>query len=108
MTRKDLIETIRRQLDEGGGPELSAGAVGKVVDAVFAAIAEGLRREGRYVHPTFGSFSVHVTQARPGRNPRTGEAIEIPRAETIRFKPARELKATVEGGGGDGGGGEDD
>jgi nucleoid DNA-binding protein len=97
MTRKDLIETIRRQLDEGGGPELSTGAVGKVVDAVFAAVAEGLRREGRYVHPTFGSFTVQVTQARPGRNPKTGEAIEIPRSETVRFKPARELKASLAG-----------
>lgn len=95
MTRKDLIETIRRQLDEGGGPELSTGDVAKVVDAVFAAVTEGLRREGRYVHPTFGSFTVHVTQARPGRNPQTGEAIEIPRAETVRFKPARELREAI-------------
>ena len=97
MTRKDLIETIRHQLAAGDGPELSTAATGKVVDAVFAAIAEGLRREGRYVHPGFGSFAVQVTQARPGRNPRTGEAIEIPRGETIRFKPAPELKARIAG-----------
>ena len=96
MTRKELIETIRRQLEESGGPELSVGATGKVVDAVFAGVVESLRREGRYVHPNFGSFAVHVTQARPGRNPKTGEAIEIPRAETVRFKPARELKAALE------------
>lgn len=95
MTRKDLIETIRRQLEEAGGPELSTTATAKVVDAVFAAVTESLRREGRYVHPTFGSFTVHVTQARPGRNPQTGEAIEIPRSETVRFKPARELKAAI-------------
>lgn len=97
MTRKDLIETIRRQLAEEGGPELSPAATGKVVDAVFAAIARGLREEGKYTHPTFGSFTVHITQARPGRNPRTGEAIEIPRAETVRFKPAPELRAAIEG-----------
>jgi nucleoid DNA-binding protein len=96
MTRKDLIDTIRRRLADDSGPELSAAATAKVVDAVFAAVAEGLRREGRYVHPTFGSFTVHVTQARPGRNPRTGAAIELPRSETVRFKPARELKESLE------------
>ncbi|MFY0532991.1 HU family DNA-binding protein [Nannocystis pusilla] len=80
MTRKELIETIRRQLDESGGPELSVGATGKVVDAVFAAVGESLRREGRYVHPNFGSFSVHVTQARPGRNPKTGRRSRSPAA----------------------------
>jgi nucleoid DNA-binding protein len=95
MTRRDLIETIRRQLGEGGGPELSTGEVAKVVDAVFAAVTEGLRREGRYVHPTFGSFTVQISQARQGRNPQTGETIEIPRSETVRFKPARELKEAI-------------
>lgn len=97
MTRKDLIETIRHQLAAESGPELSMSEVGKVVDAVFAAVADGLRREGRYVHPRFGAFTVQVTQARPGRNPRTGEAIEIQRSETVRFKPAPELKAIVAG-----------
>lgn len=97
MTRKDLIETIRGRLSEDKGPELSVAAVAKVVDAVFAAITEGLRREGRYVHPTFGSFNVQVTQAREGRNPRTGEVIALPRAETVRFKPARELKDAIAG-----------
>lgn len=95
MTRRDLLETIRQQLAAEGGPELSGHALGKVVDAVFAAISAGLRREGRYVHPGFGTFAVHVTQARPGRNPQTGEAIEIPRSETVRFKPARELKDVI-------------
>lgn len=98
MTRRDLIETLRQQLAEGGGgPELSAHMLGKVVDATFAAIGEGLRREGRYVHPGFGTFTVAVTQARPGRNPRTGEAIEIARSETIRFKPSPELKEKIGG-----------
>lgn len=70
---------------------------GRVVDAVFGAVAEGLRREGRYIHPGFGSFTVRVSQARQGRNPRTGEAIEISRGETVGFKPARELKDTIAG-----------
>lgn len=95
MTRRDLIDTVRAQLARDGGPELSGQALGTVVDAVFAAIGEGLRREGRYVHPGFGTFTVHVTQARPGRNPRTGEAIEIPRQESVRFKPAPELRERV-------------
>jgi len=97
VTRRDLIEAVRQQLAGGGGPDLSVGEVGRVVDAVFGAVAEGLRREGRYIHPGFGSFSVRVTQARQGRNPRTGEAIEISRSETVGFKPAQQLKDTIAG-----------
>ncbi len=95
MTRRDLVESIQRHLAANGGPELTRHAIGQVVDAVFTAVTEGLRETGRYVHPGFGTFAVQVTQAHPGRNPRTGEPIEIPRGETIRFKAARELKEVI-------------
>lgn len=96
MTRRDLVESIQKQLVAAGGPELSRQALGMVIDAVFAGVTEGLRETGRYVHPGFGTFAVQVTQAHPGRNPRTGEAIEIPRAETVRFKASPELKSAIE------------
>lgn len=95
MTRRDLVDSIQRHLAADGGPELTRHALGQVVDAVFAAVAEGLRETGRYVHPGFGTFAVQVTQPHAGRNPRTGEPIEIPRAETVRFKAARELKEVI-------------
>ena len=79
MTRRELIEYVQRQLDEGEGVGVPAAReVGRILDAAFAGIVEGLRREGRYSHPGFGTFTI---KAQP---------------TTVRFKPAREVKASLE------------
>ena len=96
MTRRDLIEFVQRQLGGEEASELGGRQIGRVLDAAFAGIAEALRREGRYSHPGFGTFSIKAQPARPGLHPKTGAAIEIAAATTVRFKPAREFKATLE------------
>jgi DNA-binding protein HU-beta len=97
MTRRELIEYVQRQLDEGEGVGVPAAReVGRILDAAFAGIVEGLRREGRYSHPGFGTFTIKEQAARPGLHPKTGAPIEIAAATTVRFKPAREVKASLE------------
>jgi DNA-binding protein HU-beta len=96
MTRRELIEYVQRQLGGEEASELGGRQIGRVLDAAFAGIAEALRREGRYSHPGFGTFSIKAQAARPGLHPKTGAAIEIAAATTVRFKPAREFKATLE------------
>jgi DNA-binding protein HU-beta len=102
MTRRELIEYVQRQLGGAAGdgkdaaPELGGAQIGRVLDAAFAGIAEALRSEGRYSHPGFGTFTIKAQPARPGLHPKTGAAIEIAAATTVRFKPAREFKATLE------------
>ena len=97
MTRRELIEYVQRQLDAGDGEGVPAAReVGRILDAAFAGIVEGLRREGRYSHPGFGTFTLKEQMARPGLHPKTGAPIEIAAATTVRFKPAREVKASLE------------
>jgi DNA-binding protein HU-beta len=67
----------------------------EALEAVFAAIAEAVRSgEGAKV-PGFGSFSLSERAARKGRNPATGESINIKASKTVRFKVGKELKEAV-------------
>lgn len=96
MTRRELIEWVRRELATEGGEAPTASEVGKILDAAFAGIAHGLQAEGRYTHPGFGTFTRKEQPARPGINPRTGAPIMIAAATTVSFKPAREFKGSLE------------
>jgi DNA-binding protein HU-beta len=67
----------------------------ETLDAVFATIVEALRSgEGAKV-PGFGSFAISERAARKGRNPATGESINIKASKTVRFKVGKELKESV-------------
>lgn len=89
MTRRELVERVR----EGLSAELSERQVAEVIERALGEIGADIQRDGRVVLPGFGTFTVRVTSARVGRNPRTGEAIDIPASATVGFKPAAELRA---------------
>lgn len=89
MTRKDLVQRVREGLD----PALGERQVNEVIDRTLREVAAAIQRDGKVTLPGFGTFTVRHTQARMGRNPRTGEVIEIAAATTVGFKPAAELKA---------------
>jgi DNA-binding protein HU-beta len=92
MTRRELIQRIQEGFPEG---ELSGRQIAEVIDRAFGAIATAIRDEGGYTHPGFGSFRVKVQSARPGRNPRTGEALDLPASATVSFKPSADLKSSL-------------
>jgi nucleoid DNA-binding protein len=96
MTRRELIERVR----EGISPEVTERQVGEIIERTLAEIAGAIQRDGRVTLPGFGSFTVRLSAARVGRNPRTGEAIDIPASATVGFKPAAELRAGLPGAGG--------
>jgi nucleoid DNA-binding protein len=89
MTRRELIERVR----EGLSPDLTERQVGEVIERAIAEMGAAIQRDGKLTLPGFGTFTVRMTSARIGRNPRTGEPVEIPAASTVGFKPAAELKA---------------
>lgn len=64
-------------------------------DAVFGSISDYLAEGERVSIHAFGSFSVSHRAARQGRNPATGETIQIAASKNVKFKPARDLKDTV-------------
>jgi DNA-binding protein HU-beta len=75
--------------------ELSKKDAAKAVDAVFDAIAEALQNGEKVQLVGFGNFEVRERSARKGRNPQTGEVIEIAASKTPAFKPGKSLKEMI-------------
>ncbi|MCB9523443.1 MAG: HU family DNA-binding protein [Myxococcales bacterium] len=91
MTKKEAISAIHAQFAN----DLTKKQVGEIFDALFDAASGALKNEGRLSYPGFGTLTVKTVAARTGRNPQTGEAIEIAASKRITFKPAAELKAKL-------------
>ncbi|MCM3365926.1 HU family DNA-binding protein [Bacillus safensis] len=68
-----------------------------VVETTFDAIESTLKEEGQVKIAGFGTFEVTTRAARKGRNPQTGEEIDIPETKAPKFKAAKALKDAVKG-----------
>src|SRR5277367_5850787 len=93
MTRRELVERVRSEQDGGSVSKLTEAQVAAVIERAIAEIGAAIQRDGRVTLPGFGTFTARVTAARVGRNPRTGETIDLPARATVAFKPAAELRA---------------
>lgn len=89
MNKSQLVEQVATQADITKAD--ANRAVDALVDAVKAELAEG----GKVELVGFGSFSVSERAAREGRNPATGETIQIAAASVPKFKPGKALKDAV-------------
>jgi DNA-binding protein HU-beta len=89
MNKTDLIAKVAELAD------LSKKDATKAVDAVFDAISDALQSGDKVQLVGFGNFEVRDRQARKGRNPQTGEEIEIAASRTPAFKPGKSLKDLV-------------
>ena len=69
----------------------------KYVDGVFAAIADAAAKGDEIALNGFGKFKVKDTPARQGRNPSTGEAIQIAASKKLAFTPAKAVKDRLNG-----------
>lgn len=69
--------------------------VAATVDAIFSAIQENLAKGEKVQLIGFGTFEVRHRAARKGRNPQTGDEIQIPASEVPAFKPGKALKEAV-------------
>ena len=79
---------------------LSQSAAGNAVDAVFEAVGEALANGEEVRIGGFGTFTTKSRPARTGRNPRTGESLEIQASTAPAFKPGKALKDAVNEGNG--------
>ncbi len=89
MNKNDLISQVA---DDAG---LSKADATKAVDAVFDNIAGTLSKKGEVRLVGFGTFSVSHRKATTGRNPRTGETIQIKASNQPKFKAGKALKDAV-------------
>ncbi len=89
MNKSELVEAVAAET------ELTKVQSAEAVDAVLASI-QGALKDGDTVNLVgFGTFAVTERAARTGRNPRTGDEIEIPAARLPKFKPGKGLKDAV-------------
>ncbi|MBK8907465.1 MAG: HU family DNA-binding protein [Rhodospirillales bacterium] len=89
MNKNELIAAVA---DSAG---LSKGDATKAVDSVFAAITDAMKSGDEVRLTGFGTFMVTDRAASQGRNPRTGETIQIPASKQPKFKAGKGLKDSL-------------
>jgi len=91
MTKAEFIDEVRATLKD---VNLNKKQTEAVVNAVFEALGNAVVK-GRFMFPGFGTFVVRERKARKGRNPKTGQIIQIKASKTVAFKPAPKLKSKL-------------
>lgn len=86
MNKNELIATMA---DKSGLSKKDAGAA---LDAFTEAVADALKTGDKVQMIGFGSFEVKTRAARTGKNPRTGESVEIPESKSPTFKAGKAFK----------------
>jgi DNA-binding protein HU-beta len=89
MNKGELIESV------AASAGLSKADAGRAVDAVIDSITGALKQRGQVSLVGFGTFTVKARKARQGRNPRTGETIQIKASNVPGFKAGKALKDAV-------------
>ena len=92
MIRSELIQKIA-----DANPHLTQRHVERIVNTVFDEIIEALAKGDRVELRGFGAFSVKEREARTGRNPRTGEAVEVEDKRVPFFKTGKLLRDRLNG-----------
>ena len=87
MIKSELIDKLAAE-----NPHLTQAEVERLVNVVLGRMVETLSDGGRVEIRGFGAFSVRHRPARQGRNPRTGEAVDVPAKRVPYFKPGKEMR----------------
>ena len=94
MIRSELLQSLAAD-----NPDLRPEEIEEVVDVFFEEIAARLEEGGRVELRGFGTFSTRQREGRTGRNPRTGESVEVPSKKVPYFKPGKEMRERLNPGG---------
>ena len=89
MNKAELIDAVAAAAD------LPEGEASRAVEAVTQAIADELSKGGQVAIVGFGTYQVKHRAARTGRNPKTGEPLQIPASNVPSFKAGKALKDAV-------------
>src|SRR6187401_817864 len=89
MTKAELVEEVAKVT------ELTRKDSEAIVDTMFESVIKALKTGDKLEVRGFGSFRVRQRNARVGRNPKTGEKVEVPAKRVPYFKPSKELKDLI-------------
>ena len=92
MTKADLVELVAVRV------HLTKKDTEFVVDSILDSISKALasQDDGKVELRGFGSFRIRQRRARQGRNPQSGESVQVPPKRVPFFKPGKELKALID------------
>jgi len=90
MNKSELVEAI------ANGSGVTKADANRVLDTFMATVTDVLKSGDQVVLPGFGSFSTGNRSARTGRNPQTGQAIQIKASRVAKFKAGKSLKEAVQ------------
>jgi DNA-binding protein HU-beta len=91
VNKAQLVNVVQKEL----GREVSKAAAERALDAVLNSIKKGVQSGGQVQLVGFGTFRVSKRAARLGRNPKTGEQIQIKASKTVRFSAGQGLKHSL-------------
>jgi len=89
MNKAEFIEAV------AGAADISRADAGRAVDAMVSTISNALKKGDTVTLVGFGTFDVRKRAARTGRNPRTGEALDIKAARLPKFRAGKALKDAI-------------
>ena len=89
MNKQELIDAVS---NETGSTKTAAA---EMIDAFLATVTNALAKGDAVQLIGFGSFSTGARAARTGRNPRTGEALQLPASKTVKFTAGKAFKDVV-------------
>ena len=89
MTKAEFIQNVSKKVN------LSKAQTGRILDTMLAEVTALMKKGDSIAFTGFGTFHVTKRKARKGRNPRTGQPMNIPASAVPRFRPGKNLKATV-------------
>ncbi len=90
LTKADLGEEVARVL------ECSRREAAPIVETVFESVAKALREGQRVEIRKFGSFATRERRGRIGRNPKSGETVQVPPKKILFFRPSKELLEIIQ------------
>jgi len=90
MNKSELVEAIAE------GSDVTKATASRVLDLFMETVTDTLKKGDQVVLPGFGSFSTGNRSARTGRNPQTGQPIEIKASRVAKFKAGKSLKEAVQ------------
>lgn len=90
MVKSELVQALSEKL-----PELEKRDVELALNCILEQMAETLTQGERIEIRGFGGFDLHHRIPRIGRNPKTGEAVNVPAKVAMRFKPGKEMRDRV-------------
>lgn len=89
MGKKEIVARMAREA------RITLHQSQKAFQSLLESVKGTLRKGGKVNLSGFGSFELRIREARRGRNPKTGEAIDVPRRKRIKFNPSRMFKSSL-------------